>query len=338
MEKFKIANLAEALSSKTGFILDMEGNRRIALSWWVSPKRTRSYPYARVYNTLNFQGKRATIIPIIKDEGKKGDRDFLQWDTISLMSLLGIYLIISYYARAEPSQRYRNKITNQQFKLDQVRNEIHRLLSYQSDALHWNLSQAEKAGVLGREALDAYGEISSELGVEIHSRKSAENRVNEILKGRENFMSLSRTLAEKAQKREKLTVQPKEKLSGMKATLTIKNYLGGYYYLTCDEAYIENEKLYLTECKHSRREKLPSLEDIKDGLVKMILLTNLKVAVVGGREYTPLSALKLTSDVNFSPNSLAKYQISHLRTLQKEAEENGFEVLINDINLRLLQL
>ena len=39
------------------------------LSKWVSPKRTRSYPYARVYDTLG-TSKRITVIPIIKDEGK----------------------------------------------------------------------------------------------------------------------------------------------------------------------------------------------------------------------------------------------------------------------------
>ena len=78
------------------FILRYNANN-FAISWWVSPKRTRSYPYARIYDTLNFSGKRVTIIPIVKDEGFDGDRDYLQWDTISLMSLLGIYVIISYY-------------------------------------------------------------------------------------------------------------------------------------------------------------------------------------------------------------------------------------------------
>ncbi|MGC9043411.1 MAG: hypothetical protein ACP5KG_06100, partial [Myxococcota bacterium] len=75
-------------------------------SWWVSPKRTRSYPDARVYDTLSFEGKKVTIIPIINDEGREGDRDFLQWDTISLMSLLGVYVIIGYYKNAEKSKRY----------------------------------------------------------------------------------------------------------------------------------------------------------------------------------------------------------------------------------------
>ncbi len=44
----------------------------IAYSQWVSPKRTRSYPFARIYNTYN-SSKVLTIIPVIKDEGKDGD-------------------------------------------------------------------------------------------------------------------------------------------------------------------------------------------------------------------------------------------------------------------------
>ena len=32
-------------------------NTNFAVSKWVSPKRTRSYPYERVYNTLQFSKK-----------------------------------------------------------------------------------------------------------------------------------------------------------------------------------------------------------------------------------------------------------------------------------------
>lgn len=76
------------------------GQNRFAVSKWVSPKRTRSYPYERVYNTFS-ASKRITVIPIVKDEGAAGDRDFLQWDTISLMSLLDVYVILAYYETAE---------------------------------------------------------------------------------------------------------------------------------------------------------------------------------------------------------------------------------------------
>ena len=48
------------------FILE-DKNVSFAISKWVSPKRTRSYPYERVYNTLS-STKKITIIPIVKDE------------------------------------------------------------------------------------------------------------------------------------------------------------------------------------------------------------------------------------------------------------------------------
>lgn len=62
---------------ETALVLKIDGQNSIALSWWVSAKRTRSYPYARVYDTLGYSGKKITVIPIFKDEGARGDRDFL---------------------------------------------------------------------------------------------------------------------------------------------------------------------------------------------------------------------------------------------------------------------
>ena len=44
-----------------------DGGFSCGISKWVSPKRTRSYPYGRIYNTLG-QAKKITVIPIIKDE------------------------------------------------------------------------------------------------------------------------------------------------------------------------------------------------------------------------------------------------------------------------------
>jgi len=155
------------------------------------------------------------------------------------MSLLGIYVIIAYYNKAEPSKRYKNKITNQRFDINYVKEQIKNILSYQSDALHWNLFQIENVGQIGQKALEAYDRISKKLKIEMHSRQSAEERINKLLKGKEEFMTLSRSLAEKAQRREQLTIQPKENLSGTKAIITIQNYLGGFYYFTVDEVEIK---------------------------------------------------------------------------------------------------
>jgi hypothetical protein len=326
LEVFEINELEKALYSSASFILKIDNENKVAISWWVSAKRTRSYPYARVYDTLGFSGKKITIIPIIKDEGKDGDRDFLQWDTISLMSLLGVYVIIAYYNDAEPSQRYKNKITNQRFDTNYLKKQIKNVLSYQSDALHWNLSQIDNVAQVARKSLEAYDAISRKLKIEMHSRQSAVKRINELLKGKEEFMNLSRTLAEKAQKREKLTIQPKESLSGTKAIITIQNYLGGLYYFTVDEVEIKDKNIFLIEGKHSKTNFLPSLEDIKDGLLKMILFTNLEDVKINGEKYKPVAVLKLTTENHFNKNSLSFSQKKILKLLLEEAQINNFRV------------
>jgi len=326
LEIFEFNNLEKALASSASFILKINKENKVAISWWVSAKRTRSYPYARVYDTLGFSGKKITIIPIVKDEGKEGDRDFLQWDTVSLMSLLGIYVIIAYYSEAEPSKRYKNKITNQRFDTNYLKEQIKNILSYQSDALHWNISHIDNAGRIGQKALEAYDKISKKLKVEMHSRQSAEKRINELLKGKEEFMSLSRTLAEKAQRRERLTVQPKENLSGTKAIITIQNYLGGLYYFTADEVEVRGNNVFLIEGKHSKTNSLPSLEDIKDGLLKMILFTNLEDVKADGEKYKPIAVLKLTVENHFNENQLSSSQREILKLLREEAKNNNFQI------------
>ena len=333
LESFYYGEFGTALSNKTAFMLQADSNVQLALSWWVSPKRTRSYPYPRVYNTLGFSGKRVTVIPIIKDEGQRGDRDFLQWDTISLMSLLCVNVIISYYVDASRSPRYADKITNQKFDLEHVASELDRLMSYQSSALHWNMKQVENIGEIGTQALDAYSAISERLGVQMHSLTSAEHRIDQIRAGHEEFRDLSRALAQQAQQRETITVQPKESVTGIKGKLTIKNYLGGYYYLTCDEVEIHGDEIRLIEAKHTRSARLPSREDIKDGLLKMILFTNLKHLKVGDKGYDPVPILKLTTGSDFNLNALSESQRTLLTDLKQEAETNGFQVTINGESL-----
>ena len=133
LRKFQLEDFGSAIV-KTAFQLQFSPNTIFTISRWVSPKRTRSYPYVNVFNTLPYNdGKRVTIIPVLKDEGVLGDRDFIQWDTISLMSLLGVYVILTYYTSAVKSNK--NKLTNQQFDLEYLVVKLRELTSYKSDAL-----------------------------------------------------------------------------------------------------------------------------------------------------------------------------------------------------------
>ena len=75
-----------------------------------------------------------TVIPVIKDEGKDGDRDIIQYSTIFWMNLLNIYIVLAYYETAEKStkqgQENKYKLSKQQFNNDFVKSQIAEVLAY----------------------------------------------------------------------------------------------------------------------------------------------------------------------------------------------------------------
>ena len=326
-------DFASALQKKAAFLLDIQSGvaagNAVAVSAWVSPKRTRSYPYARVYNTLAHSGKKIAIIPFVKDEGRNGDRDFIQWDTISLMSLLDVNVIVAYYSKAEKNIDYPNKITHQELDAEFVRRQIHKLLSYQSSALHWNIEQINNIADIAELSKLHYANISEKTGVALHNLSGIDERIKIITNSKDDFMRMSRDFSKAAQTREIYTIQPKEYITeGMKARINITNYLGGTYYFTSDEAIIKGNNVYIIEGKHTESGVLPSLDDIKDGLLKMILYTNLKEVVVGGKTYIPIPVLKLTSGY-ICAEAEPDYSASAKRiitTLLKEAKLNNFQL------------
>jgi len=169
-------------------LVDNDLNFSYSISKWVSPKRTRSYPYERVYNTLS-SSKRITIIPIVKDEGIKGDRDFIQWDTISLMSLLDVYVILGYYYKADKHKTRENKITNQQFDNNYIKQKIIEINNYHSSALHRNIKEIkESLPQLIIKVKDTYREISTQLGIDLHIENGIDKFEKQLLQGLCNFM------------------------------------------------------------------------------------------------------------------------------------------------------
>ena len=166
-----------------------------AISKWVSPKRTRSYPFERVFNTLHIS-KKITVIPIVKDEGAKGDRDFIQWDTVSLMSLLDVFVIFAYYDNAEKADQ---KITNQQFDNKYVLAKIQEIEQYHSSALHWNLNELNtNLHAIIDIVKTAYTEIEKLTGVKLHNPKGLENFKTKIGKDVSLFMAFFKRQSRKS--------------------------------------------------------------------------------------------------------------------------------------------
>ncbi len=318
-------------------------NSLFAVSKWVSPKRTRSYPFERVYNSLGMS-KKITVIPIVKDEGAKGDRDFIQWDTVSLMSLLDVFVVFAYYDKAEINPRNKQKITNQQFNNDYVLAKIKEIEQYHSSALHWNLNELNTNfhNIIDK-AKSTYLQIEKTTKVALHNISGIDNFKKKIGQDVSLFMQFSREKAQKAQAREFVTLQPKESLSTLsKAKITITNYLGGQYFFTVDEIEIAKDTVFLIEGKHSKNSILPSKGDIKDGLLKMILYSNLTVVKANDKKMKSCPILLLTSshlagsisssdtknerDKYFEKNGLSSSQKAMIETVMTEANKNNFTV------------
>jgi hypothetical protein len=271
------------------------GDSKIGYSKWISPKRSRSYPFQHIYNTLN-SARMLTIIPIIKDEGKDGDIDKIQYSTVSWMNLMNVYIVLTYYESAQKSLKFSNKITKQEFNNELIKAQIGEIISYKQSALHWNRSLIENRFVtIFQQALDAYKSISYKTGVAIHQQESLQKYLTEVIGDFEQFKQLSLKGSAKASDRETRTNHLLEFLEdGVKAQLYIENYLGGVYHLTADEIIKEGNAYVIQESKNTKDGFLPSLSDIKDGLFKLILYANLDKLLLDEKEISFLCRLKLT--------------------------------------------
>jgi hypothetical protein len=297
LAKVSFADFDPNQSSASG-IIQADGTE-VAYSKWVSPKRTRSYPFARIYNTYN-SSKVLTIIPVIKDEGKDGDLDKLQYSTISWMNLLNTYIVLGYYEDAEKSskekQASKNKLAKQKFNSDFVKSQIQEIIEYRQSALHWNKNLFEERFVrIFRQALDSYISISARTGVRIHSYVGMEKYLKAVIEDFEEFKNISLKGSQGASRREAVTNHQLEYLiDGLKAVFCIENYLGGAYYLTPDEIYHHEGGYVIQESKNSTRKALPDLSDIQDGLFKLILYSNIDVLHLNGHQVNFTVRLKLT--------------------------------------------
>lgn len=332
------------INTTQGAFLLENGTEKIAVSRWISPKRTRSYPYERVYDTLAFSGKKIAIVPVVKDEGLGGDRDFLQWDTISLLSLLNVQVILAYYNSAEKNTKRNDQITSQKLDNTYIASRLKEVFEFKGTPREWNEREAKQLKVVFEKAKSAYAEISKQTKTYLHDSTA----LDEIIKFAETpqkFIEFSRAKSQTAQNREFLTEQPKEALStDTKAKVTINNSLFGKYFFTCDETRIEAKTLYLIEAKHSQRAKFPSKNDIKDGLVKMMLYTNLTNVKIDKNPYNLRVQIRLTSNqlkgsINsdtpaenlekfFADNNFASKDKEFFRQLFGEARENKFTVIL----------
>ncbi|MDX1917801.1 MAG: hypothetical protein SFT81_01480 [Candidatus Caenarcaniphilales bacterium] len=261
--------------------------------------------------------------------------------------MLNIYIILTYYNNAEPNltakSQGKHKITNQQYNQNHVCEQIEKVLKYQQSALHWHrdLIENDFSTVL-KKALESYAEIEKNSGITLHSHANLALFEQKIREDTNHFMNASQEMSKSAMKREIRTNHRLEytENNSSKACIYLKNYLGGIYHLTCDEVFFEEDKLIIQESKNATGGCLPSMSDIKDGLFKLILYSNIDNLTLNDKAYEFVTRLKLTgknligsillpveqselkSFLNLNSQSLSEKQKKTISMLNREAESN----------------
>lgn len=120
----------------------------------------------------------------------------------------------------------------------------------------------------------------------------------------------------------------------------IENYLGGQYFFTIDDVFLRNNILYLCESKHSKNALLPSSDDVKDALLKLMLYNNIdsikeceKFKIILRLTSTLKDSIILPNDnlANFlDKNNFTSAQKEMLNALNLESKKNNFEIWINN--------
>lgn len=342
LKRYQVTEFDINHSDSQGIIgFDEQGNDSIGYSVWVSPKRTRSYPFARIYSTYHLP-KKITIIPVIKDEGFAGELDRINFITLSWMNLMNVYIILGWYEDAVKSKKP-GKITAQRLNAAYIREKIEELHHYHQTALHWNTRHflADFESVY-RRSVSRYEQISIKTGVSIHDPQSNLRVLDSFLDTNgfsiDRFRTATLGASELAAKREVVTIHQSESLgTGDKAHLSLINQLGGEYHLTADEVVIDGDHALIQESKNARAGALPKLGDIQDGLFKLILFSNIDDLWIGTRKLTFSVRLRLTGELagslklpaaeneidHFSQaNGLRQGEQNLIRLLNQETQQN----------------
>jgi hypothetical protein len=276
LTKFPLADFDINRAKAFGIIQTENGD--LAYAKWISPKRTQNYPLARVYNTYTDTTpkiKILTIVPVIKDDGRDGDIDKIQYSTVSWLNLLNTYLVLGYYDQADRQKESdRQKLTHQRFNNESIRSQIQEIASSQQTALQWNQQLfAERFTDILRRALDAYWEISDRTGVKIHAYVGMDDYRSALMA---DFEAPQKEGVRKAPIAHPVKYQSSNpKSSNPTATFCIQDESGRVYAIAPDEILFIDDHYILQESKTSTRKALPDLLEIQDALCKLILFSNL---------------------------------------------------------------
>ena len=262
----------------------------VAISVWTTPKRTKTYPLSRVYSTLNHDGIKITIIPVLTDYGENGERGKIQPNTTYWMTALGVYVILGVFvdaergevgalaANANPNTESREGspkfAQGQKFDLEPIQEQIETILRDNPDVNTWNQRQVLAIPTLLLQGIENYERLSDELDVPINSFERLRSQVERWSGDEERFLRDHERNSISAQNRETRSDHILEEVPGQKGKVNIDFGNNRKLYLTSDSMELNEETKMVTllEGKNSSNGKFPSWGDMTEVFIKFMIV------------------------------------------------------------------
>jgi len=329
------------------FLSKFPNGENIAISVWTTPKRTKTPPWPRVYETLSYSGKKITIIPVQASYGLYGDHNIIQPSTISwITAMADIYVIIGVYTNAskkakgapsantnphKQSTQGKAVFTNFKFDLDDIENQITEIIEKNPKVNDWNLLQIRKIPKLLSESIEHNKRFGIKLGVKVQNFSRAEKRLVAWKKNHDEFLAEFDERSVDAQNREYNSSQKLENVPGNKGKVEINVQHFPKLHLTADSMEVhENEKIItLLEGKNSTKETFPSNEMVLEQLVKFMVFKNCDFQINEDVYQKRLICYVTGTGKPSTVEIKAKYQ-----DIIDECNTNGIEFRFNKKNIK----
>ncbi len=318
----------------------------ISISVWTTPKRTKTYPFPRVYSTLGENGKKITIIPVQASYGKYGDKNKIQPGTIYWMTELGVYVIVGVFINAKSKKKGKpaankkaGKISTEgelvfsdfEFDLDDLEEQINEIIEKNPSVEEWNQKQTNKIPKLLEYATERNKELGGELGVQVQNFNSLEKKLKIWVKDFPAYLADCDKESLGAQKRETSGEQKLENVPGVKGKINVDMGNSKKLFLTSDSMSIDENKknIEILEGKHSTRGKFPNENDVLDALFKLMIFKKSDFKI-NGVKYTKKLVCYLSGIIPATDEEIKK----EYKELIQECKNNDIEFRFNDKTIK----
>ncbi|NCO42284.1 MAG: hypothetical protein COZ06_28165 [Armatimonadetes bacterium CG_4_10_14_3_um_filter_66_18] len=263
------------------------GEGTLDVSQWETPKRTRTYPLARVYRLLQSPHRRGALIPAVKDEGSGLNPDVLGLDTLHLLTLFGVYAVVGHYlgARGETQKRRSGEevlvLRDQRLDFEAALTKLEVAAAPEVSVVDWNRGEVDLFAVSLERSAAAYRRLHEQTGVPLTTVASCERRLAVLHDGGlPAYVRWSDRFRLRSQHAETVSVQPKEHLVGPAAKvlvdLRLDCDLGAgeqvWLHLAPDEGWVVGNQVFVLEKKAN-----PSENDLLGAIFKNMAFRSMKV-------------------------------------------------------------